>query len=108
MKITIFRTPKPRRFVHKPIYWNPEEDERKERAERVRKEKGEALKEGEEFSTSIKRGTFRKGGIGEAPMRDDSYHKEKRRANVRLILIIVALLVLAVMMYVTSSDYLLL
>ncbi len=107
MKITVFKTPKPRRFMHKPIYWNPEEDERKERQERVRKQMGEILAEGEEFKTSISRGSFRKATIGvDAPMRDDSYHSEKRRSNVRLLIIIVGLLAVAAMMYLTSSDYL--
>ncbi len=107
MKLTVFRTPKPRRFVHKPIYWNPEEDERKEREERLRKEQGLPSEDGE-FKTSIKRGTFRKGGVADAPMRDDSYHAEKRRSNVRLLVIIAGLLILAAMMYITSSEFLML
>ena len=35
-KFVFVRTPRPRQFQHKPIYWNPEDDARKERDERVR------------------------------------------------------------------------
>jgi hypothetical protein len=39
MKITFLRTPKPRRFVHKNIYYNPEKEEREEREKRINKDK---------------------------------------------------------------------
>lgn len=107
MKITFSRTPRPRQFVHKPIYWNPAEDERKEREERVRKEMGLASEDGE-FKTSIKRGAFRKGSGGSASDRDDSTRAARRRSNVRLVLIIAVLLVIAAFLYISSSDYLLL
>ena len=40
MKIVFFRTPKPRRFHHKNIYYDPEKEEREERENRVNKELG--------------------------------------------------------------------
>ena len=56
-KFTFVKTPKPRAFYHRPIYWNPEEEERKERLERVRKDLGER-DENEPYKASIKRGYF--------------------------------------------------
>ena len=105
MRIYFFRTPKPRRFVHKPIYWDPEADERKEREERVRKELGLPPEDGK-FHTSIKRGTFRtlrEGGDVKDPA---EARRERRNANVRLLIIIGALLVAAYLLYVTSGDFL--
>ena len=85
MKIFFFRTPKPRRYVHKPIYWDPEEDERKEREERVRKELGLPPEDGK-FHTSIKRGSFRKlRESGDAKVPSDT-SRERRNSNLRLLL----------------------
>ena len=59
MRITFSRTPKPRRFVHKNIYYDPEKEARQEREERVRKENGQ-YEEGQSYKPSIKRGSFRR------------------------------------------------
>lgn len=105
MKIFFFRTPKPRRYVHKPIYWDPEEDERKEREERVRKELGLPPEDGK-FHTNIKRGSFRKlRESGDAKVPSDT-SRERRNSNLRLLLIIAALLVVAYILYTTSGDFL--
>ena len=40
MRISFFRTPKPRPYRHKYIYYDPEKEERQEREERVNKELG--------------------------------------------------------------------
>lgn len=103
-KFTFVKTPKPRAFYHRPIYWNPEEEERKERLERVRKDLGER-DENEPYKASIKRGSFRRGRW-EQPDETPDMHTERRRSNVRLFVIILVLLALAAVLYFTSSAYL--
>ena len=103
-KFTFVKTPKPRAFYHRPIYWNPEEEEHKERLERVRKELGER-DENEPYKASIKRGSFRRGRW-EQPDETPDMHTERRRSNVRLFVIVLVLLALAAVLYLTSSAYL--
>ena len=103
-KFTFVKTPKPRAFYHRPIYWNPEEEERKERLERVRKDLGER-DENEPYKASIKRGSFRRG-CWEQPDETPDMHTERRRSNVRLFVIVLVLLALAAVLYLTSSAYL--
>ena len=103
-KFTFVKTPKPRAFYHRPIYWNPEEEERKERLERERKDLGER-DENEPYKASIKRGSFRRGRW-EQPDETPDMHTERRRSNVRLFVIILVLLALAAVLYFTSSAYL--
>ena len=103
-KFTFVKTPKPRAFYHRPIYWNPEEEERKERLERVRKDLGER-DENEPYKASIKRGSFRRGRW-EKPDETPDMHTERRRSNVRLFVIVLVLLALAAVLYLTSSAYL--
>jgi hypothetical protein len=103
-KFTFVKTPKPRAFYHRPINWNPEEEERKERLERVRKDLGER-DENQPYKASIKRGSFRRGRW-EQPDETPDMHTERRRSNVRLFVIILVLLALAAVLYLTSSAYL--
>ena len=103
-KFTFVKTPKPRAFYHRPIYWNPEEEERKERLERVRKDLGER-DENEPYKASIKRGSFRRGRW-EQPDETPDMHTERRRSNVRLFVIVLVLLALAAVLYLTSNAYL--
>ena len=103
-KFTFVKTPKPRAFYHRPIYWNPEEEERKERLERVRKDLGER-DENQPYKASIKRGSFRRGRW-EQPDETPDMHTERRRSNVRLFVIILVLLALAAVLYFTNSAYL--
>jgi len=103
-KFTFVKTPKPRQFYHRPIYWDPQEEERKERVDRVRKELGER-NDMEPYKSSIKRGSFRRGRWDE-PSETSDMHSERRRSNIRLLVIIVVLLALAAMLYFTSGVYL--
>ena len=104
-KFTFVKTPKPRAFYHRPIYWNPEEEERKERLERVQKELG-IRDENQPYTPSIKRGSFRRGRLEQQPEETSDMRTERRRSNVRLFVIVVVLLLLAAVLYFTSSDYL--
>ena len=103
-KFTFVKTPKPRQFYHRPIYWNPEKEEHDERVERVRNELGQR-DETEPYKPSIKRGSFRRGRW-EQPDETPDMHTERRRSNVRLFVIVLVLLALAAVLYLTSSAYL--
>lgn len=104
-KFTFVKTPKPRAFYHRPIYWNPEAEEHKERLERVRKELGER-DESQPYKASIKRGSFRRGRWDEPSADTLDMQSERRRSNVRLVVIVVVLLALAALLYLTSGVYL--
>lgn len=103
-KFTFVKTPKPRQFYHRPIYWNPEKEEHDERVERVRNELGQR-DETEPYKPSIKRGSFRRGRW-EQSFDSSDVKTERRRSNIRLVIIVVVLLALAVLLYVTSGVYL--
>lgn len=104
MKFVFVRTPKPRRYVHKNIYYDPEKEAREEREVRVNKELGIETEEG--FRTSIKRGSFRRlrADVEMAETRD--MRAERRRANVRFVVIVALLLALAAVLYFSSGEFL--
>ncbi|MDD2436331.1 MAG: hypothetical protein PHG27_02600 [Massilibacteroides sp.] len=56
--ISFFKTRKPRKFEHKPIYWDPEKEKKEERERRIKRELG--LDDLSEYKPSIK-GTFVEG-----------------------------------------------
>jgi hypothetical protein len=106
MKIVFFRTPKPRQFVHKNIYYDPLKEERAERAERVNKELG-VTDETKSFTTSIRRGSFRRSRFDadDMPSRDELANS-RRMKSVRSIIIIIASLLFAAYIIATSGDFL--
>ena len=106
MKITFFRTPKPRRFHHKNIYYNPEKEEREERENRINKELG-LTSDANPFVTSIRRGTFRRGmfDADDMPARDE-LARDRRMKTARSIIIIIASLLFAAYIIATSGDFL--
>lgn len=104
MRITFFRTPKPRRFVHKNIYYDPEKEARQEREERVRKENGQ-YEEGQSYKPSIKRGSFRRYQYN-TPDQTNDMQRQRRASNIRLIIIIATLLIIAMALYFSSGAYL--
>lgn len=90
---SFFKTRKPRRYEHKPIYWDPQKEKAEERERRVKREMGieESL---EEYKPAVK-GTFIQGTshLRKSVDRGDDADSRKYR-NVRLaaILIILALI----------------
>ena len=102
MKIVFFRTPKPRRFHHKNIYYDPEKEEREERENRVNKELG-LNQEDKPFVTSIRRGSFRRGMFDTAR---DELARDRRMKTARSIIIIIASLLFAAYIIATSGDFL--
>ena len=85
--ITMFRTPRPKQFEYRPIYYDPRKDELKERESRIKQELGLADKDSP-------RGSMIKGRIRE--------HYEKRikgrgdrKSTLRLVVIFVVLCLIA-------------
>ncbi len=98
-KFVFVRTPKPRQFNHVPIYWNPEEEARKERDARAARNAGQTDPD-KPFQSSIKRGTFRKK-LWDAPTETSDMRTERRRSNIRLLVIAAILIVIAIWMIMT-------
>lgn len=105
MKITFIRAPKPRRFVHKNIYYDPEKEEREERELRVNKELG-LIDKDEPFKTSITRGSFRRNEVDRNIKLTPDMHRERKMSNLRFIIIAILLIIIAGFLYFTSGDYL--
>ena len=106
MRISFFKTPKPRPYRHKFIYYDPEKEERQEREERVNKELG-IKDENKPFVTSIKRGSFRRMYEDGVEVNNNSdFKRQKRASNIRLLIIILNLLVIVAYLYFSSLDYL--
>jgi len=81
-----FKIPRHRIFNYQPIYYNPEQEDRKARIEMIKREMGVKNEDGD-FKTSIQRGSIK-----------NFYHKvskERKQSNLRLVLIIVFLLFVA-------------
>jgi uncharacterized membrane protein len=82
-----FRTPKPKAFNYRPIYYDPVKEERDERNRRIEQEMGVKQEQDTAFKPGIQRGSMR------------SYYQKnqqvKRASNIRLILIILFLLFVA-------------
>lgn len=104
-KFVIFRTPKPRRYTHKNIYYDPLKEAHEERQERIRKQMGIAASEDQPYKPSIKRGSFRRGIFGTAEETQDM-RSERKRSNIRLIIILIILFGFAAFLYLTSKSFL--
>lgn len=96
-KFKIFHTPRPRQYTHKPIYWDPEEEECREREKRVARDMGQGNPD-IPYHTDIKRGTFRRRHW-DAPQETHDMRRERRRSNVRLAIIAIVLLALTALLY---------
>ena len=105
MRISFFKTLKPRPYRHKFIYYDPEKEERQEREERVNKELG-IKDENKPFVTSIKRGSFRRMYEDGVEVNNSDFKRQKRASNIRLLIIILILLVIVAYLYFSSLDYL--
>lgn len=101
--IKLVHTPKPRRYRHVNIYYDPEKEEREERENRVTKElnvERGVVSDPAEFKTSIKRGTFRRmRKFDAAGMDDENIQDMARKANRRFLIIAAALLVIALVIW---------
>lgn len=86
MFFNFFKTPEVRKFNHKPIYWDPEEDERKERRERIRQEIAN------ERGNGTPKSTLRRGFLSSQREQD----AQNSKTSVIRLALIIGLLFLAV------------
>ena len=94
MKITFFRTGRPKQFNYIPRYWDEQKEESENRRKRIEQELG--INDG----TGIYHSTLRKGMMSQKLM-------QKRKANrgsvLRLLIILAILMMLA--LYLLSGDF---
>ena len=91
MSVLFPRSPKPRQWDYRPIYYDEDKERRKKRLEELKKER--EMNEGKtsettEFKTSIERGSFREA----AERNRTTLKKEHRMINIRVLIIVVILL----------------
>ena len=84
-----FKLPEHKRFTYKPLYYNPEKEEREERNRQIARELG--LKQDEVYVTRIGRGSFKSHIKKKSSIRSTS--------NIRLILIFIALSFIAYLIF---------
>lgn len=91
-------TPKPRRFNHIPIYWDPEKEKREEREASIEKElRGNT---NDEYSPKITRGSFRKYS---ERLNIDEDTKTNRKLIVKLFVALFLLIILGICIFVNSE-----
>ncbi len=83
---------RPKGFIRKPIYWDPEKEEREEREKRIRAELGmDSQKDSKSltYRANIK-GKFRSAAHGDG----ESLHEQRRKNLQKMLLFIVILVAL--------------
>lgn len=87
-----FKTREPNRFNYKPLYWDPDKEKREERVRRIKAELGQEVELGKRPSSTITRGSFRQYS-------SRSNRKAGRESNLRIILIVALLLLIAYLFF---------
>jgi len=89
MAIRFFHTPRNKRFNYKPIYYNEQEEELKERVEKIKREMGYTDEAGKNkpYTSTIRKGQMR-GYYNRST-------QKKRQSSIRLVIIFFVLLLLA-------------
>ena len=94
------KQPTPRRYYHKPIYWDPAKEEREKR---IQKAEAEAQSERDgTYRVKLQRGDFRRM-ISNSPM--DERNRSARKANYGLIAALLLLLVLVYIIIVNGGFW---
>ncbi len=93
MRITFFKTPRPKEFNYIPRYYDQQKEEAEERRRRIEKELGMSGEGG--FRTSITRGSMQR--------RMTDKRKANRTSVIRLLLIVGILMLLAY--YLLTKDF---
>ncbi len=103
MQFSFFHNQKPRRYYHRPIYWDPEKDEVNEAVAKARQE----AEANGNYSPTLRRGSFRRARFDNQEVdRSESVQRQRRSANLRFLIIVVALFAIAFFLYFSSGDFL--
>lgn len=91
---SFMKTRKPRKFEHKPIYWDPKKEEMEERERRIKREMGIEEEDLTNYKPQIK-GSFREGTSHLKKSLDRGDNTDSRKyKNVRLVVILILLTLL--------------
>ena len=85
------KLPGHKQFNYSPLYWDPEKEEREERIRQIKQELGYEVPS-DPTRTTIKRGSFRQA-------RQKAKVKATRSSNIRLVIILAVLLMLAYLLF---------
>jgi hypothetical protein len=85
------KLPGHKQFNYSPRYWDPEKEEREERIRQIKQEMGVEVPSDPNRST-IRRGSFRQ-------VRQTAKVKANRSSNIRLVVILAVLLMLAYLLF---------
>ena len=87
------KLPGHKRFEYTPRYWDPEKEEFEERVRLIKQEMGEDVPRGSN-RTTIKRGSFRQ-------VKQQAKVRASRSSNIRLLVILISLLLIAYLIFFT-------
>lgn len=103
MQFPFFHNQKPRKYYHRPIYWDPKKEEISEAVAEAKKKNEKE----EKFQPTLKRGSFRRAKFDNQEVdRSEQVQKQRKAANIRFLIIVIALFALAFFLFYSSSDYL--
>ncbi len=103
MKFTFIKTASYRTFHHTPIYYDEVKEESEDRARRIKNELGVEQEEDERTVEGRVKGKMRRKIKGNF----DLIRKEKRRSNLRLAIILIALFVFFYYLLMSSTEWIL-
>ncbi len=101
MKFTFVKTTRHRTFHHTPIYYDEAKEEREERARRIKDELGIEQEEDTRSTEDRIKGKMRR----KIATHFDVARKEKRKSNLRLIVILIGLMIAFYYLFSTSKEW---
>ncbi|WP_075590359.1 hypothetical protein [Labilibacter marinus] len=103
MKFTFIKTAGHRTFSHTPIYYDEAKEERAARAREIKSDLGIEQEEDERSTEDRVRGKMKRKIAGHF----DVVRKEKKRSNLRLVLILIGLMYLFYHLLMSSAEWIL-
>lgn len=103
MKFTFIKTARHQTFNHNPIYYDPAKEERQKRSNRIKSEIGHEEKEEEETVEDRVKGKMRRKMKGHIEV----VRTEKRRSNIRLLIILIGLMIVFYYLLNSSAEWIL-
>ncbi|MCW3806453.1 hypothetical protein [Plebeiibacterium marinum] len=101
MRFTLIKTARHRTFHHNPIYYDEAKEERDDRNRRIRDELGLEQEEDNRSNEDRIRGKMRR----KIQTHFDVARKEKRKSNLRLIVILIGLMIAFYYLFNTSKEW---
>lgn len=103
MRMTMFKLPRHRVFHHMPIYYNPEKEKQMEREQRIKQEYGHIIPDYSAAGIDLRiRGRMRH----HRKAHTETIRKERIKSNIRLLIIIGLLSLMALYLFFSSSEWL--